>query len=494
LACPVSCRDGCTPTGMAGGDDDEASAVNRPGGVKALLKQLNNKFGDSHVKLPDGTVPTPAKKPFTPKAPNRVNRDYGLAPQANLQIGPGGDDASPPKGVRAMLQKEVKSSFVKLPDGSTPKHAPPVKTEKPLPAAPERSSDDDYEPAQVPADLNLQETEYDTGTWEPDDEYERNSAAPPQLLHPAGPQQRMHPAREPEHALPQSSPAASNTWDYAHQHSPPVMSDYPAAKENQGVRSLRRASPPVLSDYAQPERREPQEQPRDYTMRKGSRPAGRGGQPTSSHGPPQGHRGPTAPPARTQDIGRPPGRNMMGHRQSPPQQRKPREQLGPEDVYNHVAYHNEPARVTRERITREESSRREARSRERDAIRERELVREREPVMKERERMREREAPGRETGSKEHTQRTTSNREGTGREPMARDPGMGRDALGPGREVQGRDAMGREVIAPPAPPALLGQKPVAQGRSGFPGAPLCRASLLHLFQAKIANDANDDPR
>jgi uncharacterized protein YqfB (UPF0267 family) len=36
--------------------DDEASAVNRPGGVKAMLTQLNNKYSDSHVKLPDGTV------------------------------------------------------------------------------------------------------------------------------------------------------------------------------------------------------------------------------------------------------------------------------------------------------------------------------------------------------------------------------------------------------------------------------------------------------
>jgi hypothetical protein len=46
----------------AAGDDDEASAVNWPGGIKAMLKQINNKYSDSHVKLPDGTVPTPAKK------------------------------------------------------------------------------------------------------------------------------------------------------------------------------------------------------------------------------------------------------------------------------------------------------------------------------------------------------------------------------------------------------------------------------------------------
>jgi hypothetical protein len=35
---------------------DMSTAVNRPGGVKALLQQLNTKFVDSHVKLPDGTT------------------------------------------------------------------------------------------------------------------------------------------------------------------------------------------------------------------------------------------------------------------------------------------------------------------------------------------------------------------------------------------------------------------------------------------------------
>jgi len=487
---------------MAGGEDDEASAVNRPGGVKALLKQLNNKFGDSHVKLPDGTVPTPAKKPFTPKVPNRVNREHEQqAPQVQTGgLQPDGSETSPPKGVRAMLQKEVKSSFVKLPDGSTLERAPPpVKVHKPFSAPEQRSSDDDYDPAPVPPDLNLQETEYETDTWEHDDEYESSSAAPPQLLHGMAPQhQRMYRGpHEPERALPQQSPAASGMGGPGSQFSPTVMSDYPVAKENQGVFSMRQASPPALSDYPQTARPAQHGQPYDSGMRKGSRHAGRGQVP-GDQGPPQGNRGPGAPSsARLPDRGRqseanasvdrrfanaerqpqgpPPGRSMVSHhqqqRQSPPQQHKQKEQLGPEDVYNHVNYHN--GVPTRERIKREEPLNRDAKSRERDSKKEREVAREREPVFRERERVREREVPSREAAGREPTQRAAMNREGgTGREPMTRDPGIGRDPNAPARGVHGRDGLVRDgpPSQPPAPPALLagqGPKPPSNGRSGY---------------------------
>ena len=254
---------------------------------------------------------------------------------------------------------------------------------------------------------------------------------------------------------------------------------------------MRQASPPALSDYPQTARTA---QPYDPGMRKGSRHAGRGQLP-GDHGPPQGNRGSGAPAsARLPDRGRqsdanasvdrrfaaaerqpqgPPGRSMVGHQQqSPPQQHKQREQLGPEDVYNHVTYQNGVPK--RERIKREEQPmKRDAKSREREAVKEREVAREREPVFRERERMRE--GPSREPVGREPTQWATMNREGgTGREPMTRDPGIGRDPQTPARGVQGRDGLGRDAIGPPsqppAPPALLagqGPKPPSNGRNGY---------------------------
>jgi len=171
------------------GDDDEASAVNRPGGVKALLQQLNNKFSDSHVKLPDGTVPTPAKKNTFVKRSDLPAREIGQPAASQQQGSAEGGDASPPKGVRAMLQREVKSSFVKLPDGSTIKNVPPPATKKAAAPAP-AAVDDDYEPA--PLHLpNLQEDAAaplhlpDLNLQEHVDEYEKGSRSAPQLLHSA---------------------------------------------------------------------------------------------------------------------------------------------------------------------------------------------------------------------------------------------------------------------------------------------------------------------
>ena len=224
---------------------DEASAIDRAGGVKALLKQLNNKFGDSHVQLPDGTVPTKkiaiAPKKALPSAPQEGHHANG---------GVVSDASSPPKGVRAMLQKEVKSSFVKLPDGSTPvrKEPPSVsqKDNEPQLQYAQLSSDDDYEPAPVQLDLNLQEIEYAAQPAQPaqqrddGDEYNRNSAAPPQLLQQQGSQ--YHQLQQPP----------SHLQEYQLQSSP-ELSDYPARTNDPGVWPRGPSPPeqPVLSDYPQ---------------------------------------------------------------------------------------------------------------------------------------------------------------------------------------------------------------------------------------------------
>lgn len=62
-------------------DEDE---IPKAGGVKAMLAALNKKNADSHVVLPDGTVPSAAgKRPWKP--PSRKDApDSGAAPNTSL--------------------------------------------------------------------------------------------------------------------------------------------------------------------------------------------------------------------------------------------------------------------------------------------------------------------------------------------------------------------------------------------------------------------------
>jgi hypothetical protein len=238
---------------MPGGEErvDETSAIQRGGGVKALLKQLNNKYGDSHVQLPDGTVPT--KKTFVPKTPAAPARTEPTAQDG--QDGSASSKTSPPKGVRAMLQKEVKTSFVKLPDGSTPAKKLSVKKRQDEEGGKPVSSDDDYEPARV---VNLQELDYD----------EQDKITPPSVLPtPMTQQQELH-----RHVLSQN-----------------VMSDYPAPNNHRAMRP-RQLSPPVLSDYP-PAVRTVQREQLPNPMNRVSRPANAAVQ--SNRGPPYQDHGPT---------------------------------------------------------------------------------------------------------------------------------------------------------------------------------------------------------
>jgi hypothetical protein len=486
------------------GDDDEASAVNRPGGVKALLKQLNNKFSDSHVKLPDGTVPTPAKKTFVKPAPAR---QIGQPAASQQQDSAEGGDASPPKGVRAMLQREVKSSFVKLPDGSTIKHVPPPATKKAAAPAP-AAVDDDYEPAPLhPQDLNLQEDAaaplhlQDLNLQEYVDEYEKGGRAAPQLLHSA-PHQLQYQQPPKAEAFPRSTPR---------QPSPPILSDYPAqADQGSKGRRTRGQSPPVLSDYPQPSRSVPREHPlqpsrslprehppreyppREHTppemLRSGARSfrdgATRGAPPQGHHGsPPHNSSGYMAGPpsvGRHQDDerrgpaggrgGGGAGQNMGGTpqpRHAPPNRQ--REQMRPEDVYNARTYQNGVhlgnARETVAREPVREPTRREAKSRERDTNRERDvgnrehMPREQEPFAREPRARESREPMARESRSRE---------ERSARELISRDP-------------IGRDGVGHHVL-PPAPPALLpGQMAKPNARPG--GAALVWPAFIFVHAA-----------
>jgi len=464
------------------GDDDEASAVNRPGGVKALLQQLNNKFSDSHVKLPDGTVPTPAKKNTFVKRSDLPAREIGQPAASQQQGSAEGGDASPPKGVRAMLQREVKSSFVKLPDGSTIKNVPPPATKKAAAPAP-AAVDDDYEPA--PLHLpNLQEDAAaplhlpDLNLQEHVDEYEKGSRSAPQLLHSAPTPNAK--------AFPRSTPR---------QPSPPILSDYPAQPDQGSTgRRTREQSPPVLSDYPQPSRSVPREQPlqpsrslqREYPPREQTPPemlrsgarsfrdgANRGAAPQGHHGGPQHNSsgyiaGPPGVVGRHQDDerrgpaagrgGGGAGQNMGG----PPQPRhappnRQREQMRPEDVYNARTYQNGVSLGTgRDTVAREpvrEPTRREAKSREKDTNRERDvgnrehMPREQEPFARE--------------------QRARESREPMARESRSREERSARELISISRDPIGRDGVGHHVL-PPAPPALLhGQ--MAKPQNARPG-------------------------
>lgn len=124
---------------------DESTAVNRPGGVKALLQQLNTKHSDSHVQLPDGTTlesSQPGRKFVTPRKPARWEVGGGggsTAPspaEHGAARGGGGGGASGVKARLAEISAKYSSSHVQLPDGSVlSAKRPPANEEKPREAS-----------------------------------------------------------------------------------------------------------------------------------------------------------------------------------------------------------------------------------------------------------------------------------------------------------------------------------------------------------------------
>ena len=74
--------------GGGGGGD---SAVQKPGGVKAMLAQLNSKYSDSHVQLPDGTIPT-GKVNVPLSSRGRNGRNLGKDEKSGEGSGEGGAD------------------------------------------------------------------------------------------------------------------------------------------------------------------------------------------------------------------------------------------------------------------------------------------------------------------------------------------------------------------------------------------------------------------
>ena len=107
---------------MDANEINENSEIGRLGGVKALLKQINNKYSDSHVQLPDGTVPNPKTKPQIAKSKKKGAENDLKSSENNLENN-SNEAAADGNGVKAML-KEINSkfsnSFVQLPDGSIP--------------------------------------------------------------------------------------------------------------------------------------------------------------------------------------------------------------------------------------------------------------------------------------------------------------------------------------------------------------------------------------
>lgn len=108
-----------------GATPDMSTAVNRPGGVKALLQQLNHKYTDSHVKLPDGTnlEASSGRKFATPKKPARWEVGGGGSPAQPADDGAArGGSGGGASGVKARLaeinSKYTAGSHVQLPDGS----------------------------------------------------------------------------------------------------------------------------------------------------------------------------------------------------------------------------------------------------------------------------------------------------------------------------------------------------------------------------------------
>mmetsp|Transcript_187 Transcript_187/g.513 ORF Transcript_187/g.513 Transcript_187/m.513 type:complete len:397 (+) Transcript_187:113-1303(+) len=211
----------------AEGDDGGPAVeegVSGAGGVKALLKNLNTKYADSHVQLPDGTVPTGKPKIATPQRKKPLPRRDDDPPPDGGAGGAGGDGGEL-SGVRARLAEinsKHKNSFVRLPDGTVPKK-PAFQVQKKEEA-----------PVLEQEDSNVSASGYEG--------YENQTGSPAQPL-----QQFGAPAAQPQYAgQPQT---ANNTGssqlsgastamysDYAaiqQQHQAQGYPDYPAAAYQQ---------------------------------------------------------------------------------------------------------------------------------------------------------------------------------------------------------------------------------------------------------------------
>jgi hypothetical protein len=75
-------------------DEDE---IPKAGGVKAMLAALNKKNADSHVVLPDGTVPSAAgKRPWKPPSRKDAPASGGAGPSMAPNSSPAGTVESSP--------------------------------------------------------------------------------------------------------------------------------------------------------------------------------------------------------------------------------------------------------------------------------------------------------------------------------------------------------------------------------------------------------------
>ena len=86
------------------------------GGVKAMLNKIKEQFRDSHVQLPDGTVPK-GKINITKKP---TKDSVSIAQPVTESEGPSKAETQGVKAKLAELNSKFSNSFVKLPDGSVP--------------------------------------------------------------------------------------------------------------------------------------------------------------------------------------------------------------------------------------------------------------------------------------------------------------------------------------------------------------------------------------
>ncbi len=142
---------------------NDPATVRSTGGVKALLKQLNSKYSDSHVQLPDGTVPggKPVSLVRSKTKPGGLGGSNGNE-NSLPKSGDGGGGASGVKARLAEINSKHKNSFVRLPDGTVP--AKPVELLRP------RSKESNDEPG-----IFLEQEE--SASVSAYDGYEENSTA-----------------------------------------------------------------------------------------------------------------------------------------------------------------------------------------------------------------------------------------------------------------------------------------------------------------------------
>lgn len=105
---------------------EDVGGPGQGGGVKAMLNKIKEQFRDSHVQLPDGTVPK-GKINITKKVSKEPTTTQPASAETPREAG-----AQGVKAKLAELNSKFSNSFVKLPDGSVPSSS---STPKKLPAA-----------------------------------------------------------------------------------------------------------------------------------------------------------------------------------------------------------------------------------------------------------------------------------------------------------------------------------------------------------------------